>query len=44
MNPPQILVSRNQAVEGDDSMEDEGEETQYLDSEVEVSTIDERVV
>ena len=34
----QILVPRNHNVEGDDSMEDEGEDAQYIpDSEIELN-------
>ena len=44
VNPPQIIVQQRKTVEGDDSMEDEGDETQYNDSEVEVSAIDDRAM
>jgi len=44
VNQPQIIGQKNKSIQGDDSMEDEGDETQYLDSEVEVSEINDRVV
>ena len=39
VDQPQIIGRRNKSVQGDDSMEDEEDDTQYLNSEVEVSEI-----
>lgn len=44
INQPQIIGQRNKSMQGDDSMEDEEDDTQYLNSEVEVSEINGPVV